>query len=67
MDDLRTYGAFVRDFVEAVRDARRAGTTIEEFVAAWRLPERLLDQGYVDFSHLRPIRPDVEAVWYEAR
>jgi glyoxylase-like metal-dependent hydrolase (beta-lactamase superfamily II) len=67
MDDLRTYGIFVRDFVEAVRAARRAGTTIEEFVAAWRLPERLLDQGYVDFSHLRPIRPDVEAVWYEAR
>jgi glyoxylase-like metal-dependent hydrolase (beta-lactamase superfamily II) len=67
MEDLRTYGAFVGDFVESVRAARRAGRTIDDFVATWRLPERLLGQGYVDFSHLRPIRPDVEAVWYEAR
>jgi glyoxylase-like metal-dependent hydrolase (beta-lactamase superfamily II) len=67
MSDLHTYAAFVRDFVHAVRAARSAAMTIEDFVAAWRLPDRLVEQGYVDFSHLRPIRPDVEAVWYESR
>jgi glyoxylase-like metal-dependent hydrolase (beta-lactamase superfamily II) len=67
MTDLRTYAGFVRDFVDAVRSARNAGLTIDDFVAAWRLPDRLVEQGYVDFSHLRPIRSDVEAVWNEAR
>jgi glyoxylase-like metal-dependent hydrolase (beta-lactamase superfamily II) len=67
MEDLRVFEAFVRDFVEAVRSARGAGATIDDFVATWRLPDRLVAQGYVDFSQLRPIRPDVEALWYEVR
>jgi glyoxylase-like metal-dependent hydrolase (beta-lactamase superfamily II) len=67
MADLRTYSAFVRGFVDAVRAARSAGRTIDDFVATWRLPDWLIAEGYVDFSHLRPIRPDVEAVWYESR
>ncbi len=66
MSDLETYGGFIGEFVRGVRAARRAGGTIDEFVRAWRIPERFLDQGYVDTTHLRPIRPDVEVIWNEA-
>jgi glyoxylase-like metal-dependent hydrolase (beta-lactamase superfamily II) len=63
MADLATYGAFVGAFVEAVQAAKRAGRTIEDFLASWRLPERFVQEGYVDLAHLRPLRPDVEVVW----
>ena len=63
--DLRTYSEFVREFVESVRASRRGGATIDDFAAAWRIPERYEGQGYVSFVHLRPIRADVEAIWNE--
>jgi glyoxylase-like metal-dependent hydrolase (beta-lactamase superfamily II) len=66
MADLETYGQFIGEFVEAVRKAKRAGGTIDDFVKAWKIPERFLDQGYVDTTHLRPIRPDVEVIWNES-
>ena len=28
-------------------------------------PEKFVRQGYVDISHLRPLRPDVEVIWRE--
>jgi len=65
LTDLETYGVFVRSFVEAVQAAKRAHGTIEGFVESWRIPDRFLDEGYVDFSHLRSIRADVEAIWNE--
>jgi glyoxylase-like metal-dependent hydrolase (beta-lactamase superfamily II) len=65
LTDLETYGVFVRTFVEAVQAAKRSRATIEEFVESWRIPNRFLDEGYVDFSHLRSIRADVEAIWNE--
>ncbi len=66
MSDLETYGVFIGEFVRAVREARRAGGTIDDFVKTWRLPERFLEQGYVDTTHRRPIRSDAEVVWNEA-
>jgi glyoxylase-like metal-dependent hydrolase (beta-lactamase superfamily II) len=63
--DLETYGQFIGKFVEAVRKAKRDGRTIDDFVGAWKIPERFLDQGYVDTTHLRSIRPDVEVIWNE--
>jgi len=65
LTDLETYGVFVRGFVEAVQAAKRARGTIEEFVVSWRIPDRFLEEGYVDLSHLRSIRADVEAIWNE--
>ena len=67
MADLKTYGDFTREFVDAVQAAKKAGRTIDDFVNAWKLPERFLKDGYVDFSHLRPLRPDVEVIWNETR
>ncbi|HEX9162804.1 MAG TPA: MBL fold metallo-hydrolase [Thermoanaerobaculia bacterium] len=64
--DLQTYADFTRDFVDAVLSAKRKGMTVDEFVSGWRLRRRYLDEGYVDFSHLRSIKPDVEAIWNQA-
>jgi glyoxylase-like metal-dependent hydrolase (beta-lactamase superfamily II) len=66
MSDLEIYRDFMGEFVRAVREARSAGETIDDFVNAWRIPEPYVEQGYVDTSHLRPIRSDVEVVWNEA-
>ena len=63
--DLADYRDFVADFVRAVLEAKRAGGTPEEFAAGWRFPERLVEEGYVSFAHLRPIRADIEAIWRE--
>jgi glyoxylase-like metal-dependent hydrolase (beta-lactamase superfamily II) len=63
--DLAQYREFVAEFVRAAREARRAGRPAEEFAAAWKLPQRFADAGYVSFEHLRPVRADVEAIWRE--
>jgi cyclase len=67
MADLRTYGEFTREFVQAVRAAKKAGRTIDDVARTWRLPERFEKDGYVGMTHLRPLRPDVEAVWNETK
>ena len=67
MADLKTYGEFTREFVQAVQASKRAGRTIDDFVAAWKLPERFVKEGYMDFSKLRSIRPDVEVIWNETK
>ncbi|MGZ7079301.1 MAG: MBL fold metallo-hydrolase, partial [Thermoanaerobaculia bacterium] len=63
MADLRAYANFVREFVHAVQAAKKSGRTIDDFVNGWKLPERSVNEGYVDFSHLRSIRADVELIW----
>jgi glyoxylase-like metal-dependent hydrolase (beta-lactamase superfamily II) len=65
MADLETYEAFTREFVTGIREAKQAGRTIDDVVAAWRLPDRYVREGYLDFGSLRSIRPDVEAIWAE--
>ncbi len=63
--DLATYGRFLQEFVEAVQSARAAGRTVDDFLETWRMPERYLEEGYVSFEHLRPLRADVEVIWNE--
>ena len=67
MADLTTYADFVREFVQAVQAAKRAGRTIDGFVSTWKLPERFVKEGYVDIGNLRPLRPDVEVIWKETK
>jgi cyclase len=67
MADLQTYARFTQEFVGQAQAARRAGATVDDFVKAWTIPEPFSAEGYVDLSHLRPIRPDVEAVWNETK
>ena len=40
MRDLREFGAFNRHFLETVQAAKRAGRSVEEIVAGWKLPAR---------------------------
>jgi len=67
MADLRVYGDFIREFVEAVQAAKRDGRTVDDFVAAWKIPERYLKEGYASTEHLRSIRSDVEVIWNETK
>ena len=39
-DDLKMYGEFMRDFVAAVRDAKKQGKSADDFAAAWKVPEK---------------------------
>jgi glyoxylase-like metal-dependent hydrolase (beta-lactamase superfamily II) len=39
-DDLKTYGDFMRDFVAAVRDAKKQGKSADDFAATWKVPEK---------------------------
>jgi cyclase len=61
LPDLKLYGEFVAEYVNAVRDAKRAGRTPEEFANTWRVPERFLNEGYVN------TRPFPQVVWDEVK
>ena len=38
MVDLRLYGEFVDEFVQSMREAKRAGRSAEEYGVSWRVP-----------------------------
>jgi cyclase len=64
--DLKTYGTFMRELVQAVIQAAKAtGRSIDDFVRAWKIPEPYVREGYVSFEHLRPVRADIEVIWNE--
>lgn len=62
--DVKTYSEFIGEFVGAVREARKAGKTIDDVVNTWKVPERFLKDGYVQPMPAR-LRPNVEVVWKE--
>jgi len=39
-DDLKTYSEFMKDFVAAVRDAKKAGKSADDFAASYKVPEK---------------------------
>lgn len=55
--DLKTYGEFVGELVQAVQAAKKAGLTIDDFGTTWKTPERFLKEGYLD------TRPYIDAIW----
>ena len=67
MADVKTFGDFVREFVEAVQSTKHAGRTIDDFVREWKIPERFVTEGYASTEHLRSIKPDVEVIWNETK
>jgi glyoxylase-like metal-dependent hydrolase (beta-lactamase superfamily II) len=38
--DLREYAAFNRDFLNAVREAKKAGTSADDLAKSWKIPEK---------------------------
>jgi cyclase len=39
-DDLKIYGDFIKEFVQAVRDAKKAGKSADDFAASYKVPEK---------------------------
>jgi glyoxylase-like metal-dependent hydrolase (beta-lactamase superfamily II) len=64
MDDLREHAQFVRQFVDDVKAARKAGRTVEDFVAAWKVPARFA--GYAQPSPDR-LHTNATVLWNELK
>ena len=62
--DVQMYSEFIRDFVEAVRAAKKAGQSIDDVANSWKVPERFLKQGYLQPMPAR-VKPNVEVLWKE--
>jgi glyoxylase-like metal-dependent hydrolase (beta-lactamase superfamily II) len=62
MNDLLEYAAFNRGFLNEVREAKKAGKTVEEIVSAWTIPEK-----YVGYAAPQPNRltSNVQAIFNE--
>ena len=70
--DLREYGAFIRDFTTAVRAARKAGKTVEQFVKEWKTPAKYkgyaaadAPTGVPNISQADFARSAATAIWEE--
>jgi cyclase len=63
-DDLREYADFNRDFMNAVRDAKKAGKTVDEIAASWTIPSKYA--GYAPAAADR-LKANVQAVYNEVR
>lgn len=62
--DVLTYSEFVRDFVEAILAARKAGQSIDDFANSWKVPERFTKQGYLQPQPAR-VKSNAEVIWKE--
>jgi len=62
--DIQTYSEFIRDFVAAVRAAKKAGQSIDDVANSWKLPEKYQQAGYQQPQAAR-IKPNVEVLWKE--
>jgi cyclase len=64
MPDVKMYAEFIREFVGAVREAKKSGRTIDEVAKTWKVPERFTAAGFAQPAEAR-IRPNVEVLWKE--
>jgi cyclase len=64
LDDLKRYAAFNREFLEAVRAAKKAGRSVDEFVSTWKMPA-----GYTGYAEPQPARlkANAEAIYTELK
>jgi cyclase len=79
MADLKTYGDFVREFVQTVQAAKKAGRTIDDVVDSWKVPERFQKDGYPTPEEIQKLtrqsleaqkvrlRANVEVIWNETK
>jgi glyoxylase-like metal-dependent hydrolase (beta-lactamase superfamily II) len=62
--DVQVYSEFIRDFVESVRVAKKAGQSIDDLANSWKVAERFVKQGYVQPMPNR-VKSNVEVLWKE--
>ena len=64
MADLREYAEFNREFFAAVRDARKAGRSVDEIAASWTIPAKF--KGYAAPQPAR-LKANVEVIANELK
>ena len=64
LDDLKTYAAFNREFLEMVRTAKKEGKSIDDIVSGWTMPAK-----YAGYNAPQParLRGNVEAIYRELK
>ena len=69
MADLREFGEFNGDFVRDAQAAKKAGKTVEQFVAEWNVPAKYA--GYTnppaDGNGRTQWRSNAQVVWDESK
>jgi len=62
--DLREYSNFNQEFVAAVQAAKKAGTSVDDLAASWKIPEK-----YVGYTAPQPVRlkSNIEVVMAELK
>lgn len=63
MDDLRQYGEFLRDFVDAVRAGKKSGQTVDQIAESWKVPEKW--EGYT--AQPQRVKADVQVIFDETK
>jgi hypothetical protein len=64
MAELQEYATFNREFADAVRAAKKAGTGVEEVVKTWTMPGKY--QGYAPAAEAR-LRSNVQVIFDEIK
>ena len=64
MNDLREYADFNRDFLNAVREAKKAGKTVDDLATTWKSPAKYSGYATPDAARLRS---NVEVVYNELK
>jgi cyclase len=62
--DVKEYSEFIRDFVQSVQTAKKAGKTVDEVTNTWKVPERF--KGYAQPMPER-LKPNVQVVFDETK
>jgi glyoxylase-like metal-dependent hydrolase (beta-lactamase superfamily II) len=62
--DLKLFSEFVADFVTFVQDAKKAGKTVGDVVAGWRVPEKYT--GYAA-PNVDRVRANAQVIWDETK
>ena len=62
--DLREYSAFNNDFRDTVRAGKKAGMTVDQIAAAYKIPERF--KGYATPAEAR-LKNNVQIVFDETK
>ena len=63
--DVKMYSEFIRDFVGAVRAAKKEGKTIDAVATTWKVPERFIAAGFVQPMPAR-VKSNAEVIWKES-
>jgi glyoxylase-like metal-dependent hydrolase (beta-lactamase superfamily II) len=65
MADVKEYSEYIREFVDGVRAAKKAGQTVNDAIN-WKVPERFLKNGYNQPMPMA-LQSNVQVIWNELK